>query len=125
MQPGHMLEGMATGMVLADSVSRMAIGIGEDQATSVVTMGISAPLAIGVMEAMNLETLGGSGHEGSGVSSVVSEAVSIDQTVSIYEAVSIVSISVSVSISTPLTKVITKVIGTASVTGGLDPVSID
>jgi hypothetical protein len=79
-QPGDGLEGMAAGMVLADSIVGLAVVVAVVRAQgiamavhteAVVGVSVSTPLAI--VEAMDTQALGRPGHEGSGVASMVSE----------------------------------------------------
>merc|ERR1711962_1982435 len=106
------LEGAgSTRVELADSVSLSVDG--SNISVSVVRISLSAPLS-DVVSVDSMKTLGRPGYERSGVSSMVSNAVSVSVDGS--------SVSVSVgriSLGTPLTNVVS----TASVAGGLDSIT--
>merc|ERR1711962_628449 len=106
------LEGASSTRVeLADSVSVSVDG--SNISVSVGWVSLSAPLS-DVVSVDSMKTLGRPGYERSGVSSMVSNAVSVSVDGS--------SVSVSVgriSLGTPLTNVVS----TASVAGGLDSIT--
>merc|ERR1712105_104574 len=118
-QSVDVLEGVSAGVELADSVSgsevSQTVHVVETEtdgvSVSVVSVSLSAPLA----EVVSVETLGRPGHEGSGVSTVVSNAVSV----SVDGGGVSVSVE-SVSVSAPLA---VSDVSTASIAGGLESVS--
>merc|ERR1712055_1091617 len=94
------------------SVSQ-TVSVSVSVSVSVVRIGLSAPLS-DVVSVDSMKTLGRPGYERSGVSSMVSNSVSVSVDGS--------SVSVSVgriSLGTPLTNVVS----TASVAGGLDSIT--
>merc|ERR1712243_156128 len=91
------------------SVSQ-TVSVSETVSVSVRRVSLSAPLS----DVVSMKTLGRPGYERSGVSSMVSNAVSVS-----VEGSS-VSVSVErISLGTPLTNVVS----TASVAGGLDSIT--
>merc|ERR550519_1937385 len=85
-QSVDVLEGVSAGVELADSVSgsevAQTVNVVETEtdcvsvSVSVVSIGISAPLT-DVVSVVSVKTLGRPGYERSGVSSMVSNAVSV------------------------------------------------
>merc|ERR1712133_34456 len=103
------LEGASnTRVELTDSVSVSVDG--SNISVSVVRISLSAPLS-DVVSVDSMKTLGRPGYERSGVSSMVSNAVSVS-----VEGSSVSVSVVRISLGTPLTDVVS----TASVAGGLD-----
>merc|ERR1719260_235402 len=104
------LEGASSTRVeLADVVKTKTNSVSVS--VSVVRVSLSAPLS-DVVSVDSMKTLGRPGYERSGVSSMVSNSVSVDG--------SSVSVSVGrISLGTPLTNVVS----TASVAGGLDSIT--
>merc|ERR1719397_1905967 len=122
-QSSDVLGRVSTGVELADSISGSKVPQTVDVvktktnsvsvSVSVVRVSLSAPLS-DVVSVDSMKTLGRPGYERSGVSSMVSNAVSVSVDGS--------SVSVSVgriSLGTPLTNVVS----TASVAGGLDSIT--
>merc|ERR1712215_81818 len=120
-QSSDVLGRVSAGVELADSISGSEVPQTVDVvktktnsvsvSVSVVRISLSAPLS-DVVSIDSMKTLGRPGYERSGVSSMVSNAVSVDG--------SSVSVSVGrISLSTPLTNVVS----TASVAGGLDSIT--
>merc|ERR1719430_2045013 len=109
-QPGCVLERVSAGVELADSISGsevvQPINIVVSNAstnTTIAIEGISTPLAIVSM--VSMETLGGSGYEGSGMTRVESKASA---------PVSIEGLGLSLA----------NIVTTTSIASGLDSVSI-
>merc|ERR1712121_472679 len=106
------LEGASnTRVELTDSVS-VSID-GSNISVSVERISLSAPLS-DVVSVDSMKTLGRPGYERSGVSSMVSNAVSVS-----VEGSSVSVSVVRISLGTPLTNVVS----TASVAGGLDSIT--
>merc|ERR1712098_1020803 len=106
------LEGAGnTRVELADSVSVSVDG--SNISVSVVRISLSAPLS-DVVSVDSMKTPGRPGYERSGVSSMVSNAVSVS-----VEGSSVSVSVVRISLGTPLTNVVS----TASVAGGLDSIT--
>merc|ERR1711955_124925 len=103
-QPSDVLGRVSAGVELADSIS---------VSVSVVRVSLSAPLS-DVVSVDSMKTLGRPGYERSGVSSMVSNAVSVS-----VEGSSVSVSVVRISLGTPLTNVVS----TASVAGGLDSIT--
>merc|ERR1719167_556171 len=120
-QPSDVLGRVSAGVELADSISGSEVSQTVDVvktktnsmsvSVSVERVSLSAPLS-DVVSIDSMKTLGRPGYERSGVSSMVSNAVSVEG--------SSVSVSVvRISLGTPLTNVVS----TASVAGGLDSIT--
>merc|ERR1719167_1499987 len=94
------------------SVSQ-TVSVSKSVSVSVERVSLSAPLS-DVVSVDSMKTLGRPGYERSGVSSMVSNAVSVS-----VEGSSVSVSVVRISLSTPLTNVVS----TASVAGGLDSIT--
>merc|ERR1719500_2445502 len=108
-QPGCVLERVSAGVELADSISgsevvqAIDIVVSNASTNTIAIEGISTPLAI--LSMVSMETLGGSGYEGSGMTRVESKA----------------SIPISIEgLGLSLADIVT----TTSIASGLDSVSI-
>merc|ERR1712126_520342 len=116
-QPSDVLGRVSAGVELADSISGSEVPQTVDVVktkTNSVSVSVSVErvsLSASLSDVVSMKTLGRPGYERSGVSSMVSNAVSVS-----VEGSS-VSVSVErISLGTPLTNVVS----TASVAGGLD-----
>merc|ERR1711955_187340 len=106
------LEGAgSTRVELADSVFVSVDG--SNISVSVIRVSLSAPLS-DVVSVDSMKTLGRPGYERSGVTSMMSNAVSVS-----VEGSSVSVSVVRISLGTPLTNVVS----TASVAGGLDSIT--
>merc|ERR1719167_281826 len=94
------------------SVSQ-TVSVSKSVSVSVERVSLSAPLS-DVVSVDSMKTLGRPGYERSGVSSMVSNAVSVS-----VEGSSVSVSVVRISLGTPLTNVVS----TASVAGGLDSIT--
>merc|ERR1712033_133165 len=122
-QPSNVLGRVSAGVELADSISGSEVPQTMDVvktktnsvsvSVSVERDSLSAPLS-DVVSVDSMKTLGRPGYERSGVSSMVSNAVSVS-----IEGSSVSVSVVRISLGTPLTNVVS----TASVAGGLDSIT--
>merc|ERR1712126_429190 len=118
-QPSDVLGRVSAGVELADSISGSEVSQTVDvvktktNSVSVVRVSFSAPLS-DVVSVDSMKTLRRPGYKRSGVSSMVSNAVSVS-----VEGSSVSVSVVRISLGTPLTNVVS----TASVAGGLDSIT--